>query len=130
MRWHHRIIGVLAVGAAVAVAALLFAAFGPADALLMGTMAALLAGLYLLRRYARTVLLYPRTGVRRRPTRRSASNATVTRRFAGTGSMSGADRLPRTGKEAGRRLPAGGDAAGGPAGRRWNFPVAESPRSR
>jgi len=66
MRWHHRIIGVLAVGAAVAVAALLFAAFGPADALLMGTMAALLAGLYLLRRYARTVLLY-------RPHRRAPS---------------------------------------------------------
>ncbi|MEV5206299.1 hypothetical protein AB0K35_02330 [Micromonospora sp. NPDC053740] len=66
LRKSQRALAVATIAAVLALAVTLLATRGVIDALLMIVVAAVLAGMYLLRRYARDVLLYRRSTPRRR----------------------------------------------------------------
>ncbi|MFJ5599954.1 hypothetical protein ACIP95_18715 [Micromonospora parva] len=86
LRKSQRALAVATIAAVLALAVTLLATRGVIDALLMIVVAAVLAGMYLLRRYARAVLLYRRSTPRRRhPDGEPVSSAPTAGRIDTTG---------------------------------------------
>jgi hypothetical protein len=90
LRKSQRALAVAAIAAVLALAVTLLATRGVIDALLMIVIVAVLAGMYLLRRYARAVLLYRRrsTPRRRHPDGEPVSSAPTVGRVDTTGAGS------------------------------------------
>jgi hypothetical protein len=101
--WKPQLASGLAAAATLALAVLLFVRRGVVDLLLMILVAAALAGMYLLRRYARAALVYSRHADTRRRTPRPESEPTDTEAAVDRVDRTGSGPPAVTGPHAGRR---------------------------